>query len=146
MPSPKKLTKPETYTPCKDWHGMHWHVVGWLSAITLLLSGSTMALSASAATTPVITPLVLYRSLGDIHTKLNRIEAKIDQLQAAQAAPAMEAPSKALAAPAPNNDPTVCRNSCEDDFNACAKAAGPDQQAYLVCKNGYVDCFNKCGQ
>jgi len=129
--------------------------------VALVLSASTMTLSASAATTPAITPAVLYRSLGDVHTKLNRIEAKIDALTTAQGgtpgaecpttpATTDQAPAKAItddrAFVAPPADVTKCRQSCEDDFNACSKAAGQDQKAYAVCKSNYEDCFNKCAQ
>ena len=161
MTIPKKNIKAITSRSGKDWHGTHWHMVGWIAAIALVLSASTMTLSASAATT-TITPLVLYRSLGDIHQKLNRIEAKIDHLTALVAPPVVEEdqtiPEKALAPAAERTDTstntgtapsaalTQCRQACEDDFNACAKAAGTDQAKYGECKVTYEACWNKCAQ
>ncbi|MCC6563555.1 hypothetical protein IT087_01550, partial [Candidatus Uhrbacteria bacterium] len=43
------------------------------------------------------------------------------------------------------SDVTKCRQSCEDDFNSCAKSVKSDS-AYLACKTTYEECFNKCGQ
>jgi len=175
MKSPaKKLMTGKSCPPCaKDWHGSHWHMVGWLSAVAIVLSASTMTLSASAATTPAITPTVLYRAITDVKTQLTRVEAKIDALNTKCAAPAgqpaqcptgtnslqapnLQAPTDRTQAPsdqvpsksvqAPTADPTKCRLSCEDDFNACAKAANNDVAKYTACKQTYESCYTACGQ
>lgn len=69
--------------PCKvmkDGHGPHWHSVGWIAAIAIVLSASTMTLAASASTDAV--------SQGQ--SQLDRIEAKIDAIQAKLEAPAVK--------------------------------------------------------
>ena len=170
MTPAKKIAKTKSVACLKDGHGMHWHVVGWISAVAIVLSTSTMTLSASAQTSQAITPTVLYRSLGDIHTKLNRIEAKIDRLgtQCTSSAQCAPAPATQAQEPAPSNEqrnqattppppteqgktqvlPTFavaqCRQKCEDDFNACTKTAGADQKKYSVCKQNYEQCWTNC--
>ncbi|MEI7512539.1 MAG: hypothetical protein WCK01_03715 [Candidatus Uhrbacteria bacterium] len=161
MTTPKKITKTtpkvvaKTCAPCKDGHGAHWHVVGWLAAVALVLSASTMSLSASAATSPsaTITPTVLYRSLGDIHTKINRIEGKIDRL-GTQCGPAggtqCSTPSTATTptnntANANRTDPTACRQKCESAYVTCAVNAGTDQTKLSVCTTANITCNAMCG-
>ncbi|MEI7512538.1 MAG: hypothetical protein WCK01_03710 [Candidatus Uhrbacteria bacterium] len=166
--TPSKKSKISS-APCKDGHSAPWHIVGWLAAIALVLSASTMSLSASAAATPTntITPTVLYRSLGDIHAKLNRIEAKIDQLATQCGTSETQCtPPEPVATPAPAPaqepaptipktpaiDPVLCRQQCEDTFNAC-KTQITDKlysDAYNVsygnCKNTlYYTCYVTCG-
>jgi hypothetical protein len=167
--TPSKKSK-ISCAPCKDGHSAPWHIVGWLAAVALVLSASTMSLSVSAATSPsaAITPTVLYRSLGDIHTKLNRLEAKIDQLGtqcgASETQCTPSTPSEPVAAPAPVQepapavpkapaiDPVLCRQQCEDTFNAC-KAQITDKLysneynvSYGNCKNTlYYTCYVTCG-
>lgn len=140
----------------KDGHGAHWHTVGWLAAIAIVISGSTMTLSASAQSTAV-TPSTLLRGINDIKTQLSRIEAKIDRMNA-PAAPTASTPEntlktnvildRATVAPAPTEvltDATKCRLSCEDDFTACSKTV-KDETGYASCKAGYESCWTKCGQ
>jgi hypothetical protein len=64
---------------CKDWHGGHWHSVGWLAAITLVLSASTISLSVSAASTPASRSASL-RDISEVKAQLTRLEAKLDLL------------------------------------------------------------------
>lgn len=66
--------------PCKDGYGAHWHSVGWIAAIAIVLSASTMTLAATASTDTV--------SQGQ--SQLDRIEAKLDAIQATLAAPAVQ--------------------------------------------------------
>jgi hypothetical protein len=168
MKSTSKVSKPVKVL--KDGYGAHWHAVGWLAAIALVLSASTMTLSASAQNRITVTPTVIYRAVTDVKTQLNRIEAKIDRL-ATQCGPTSESlceeaaiPNKAvtettdrvntitdqqktapLAAPQPSSDVTKCRLACEDDFNACAKIT-PNEKMYESCKAPYESCWSKCGQ
>ena len=154
----------------KDGYGAHWHAVGWLAAIALVLSASTMTLSASAQNRITVTPTVIYRAVTDVKTQLNRIEAKIDRLgtqcgptQAAceetGTAPSNKAvtettdrvetttkeQSTTQVAPQPSSDVTKCRLGCEDDFNACSKIT-PNEKMYESCKAPYESCWTKCGQ
>ncbi len=162
----KSSPKTKSVKVHKDGYGAHWHSVGWLAAIAIVLSASTMSLSASAQTASV-TPSVLLRSLNDIKVQLSRMEAKIDRLgtQCTSGATAQcpspttqETPngpansiirdgvqSPAFQAPTQEvlSDVTRCRQSCEDEFNACAKKATNDS-AYSACKAPYETCFTGC--
>jgi hypothetical protein len=150
----------------KDGYGAHWHAVGWLAAITIVISGSTMTLSASAQSTAV-TPSTLLRGINDLKAQLSRVEDKIDRLTTTctgSGAPASCPASSANQVPAntittdraevvpgqtktaaPTTDVTKCRQSCEDDFNACASVVKQEMQ-YVECKVGYESCWTKCGQ
>jgi hypothetical protein len=150
--APKKKMTSESCPPCaKDWHGSHWHMVGWLAAVAIVLSASTMTLSASAATTPAVTPTILYRAITDVKVQLTRIEGKLDAVKAkldAQSQP--PAPSDLAPAYKTSNSPapdiTACYQACEDDFTACSKLAGTDQTKYAACKDTYSACYTKCQQ
>lgn len=157
MPSPKN-TKVKACPPCKDGYGAHWHAVGWLAAIALVISTSTMTLSASAQGRTAITPTVLMRGINEIKTQLTRLEGKIDRIQA-QVVPApaptptatsveTAVPTKALTntTTEPLTDVTKCRLTCEDEYNACIKTATTDKAAYMACSTTYEACFVRCGQ
>lgn len=78
--SPKMAAKSiKCAKPCKDWHGAHWHTVGWLAAIAIVLSASTMSLSVSAASAPA-SPSASVRDISELKAQLSRIESKIDRL------------------------------------------------------------------
>lgn len=153
----------------KDGHGAHWHTVGWLAAVALVISASTMTLSASAQSTSV-TPLTLLRGINDLKAQLTRLETKVDRLTTTCTSPnsnsaSCPAPSANTVtnqnglqeriqeqpqqqAPVnlkemPTQDATKCRLSCEDEFNSCIKIT-PNEKAYEACKAPYENCWNKC--
>jgi hypothetical protein len=148
----------------KDGYGAHWHSVGWLAAIAIVLSASSMTLSASAQSTTV-TPTTLLRGINDMRVQLNRVESKIDRLDAkvntlsAPPAPTTNAIVQPIE-PTENrdtvtltepqeqlSDATKCRLACEDEFNACAKFTTIEEPSgYELCKESYESCFYACGQ
>ncbi len=81
MKSPSKTSVKtlKSVKSCKDWHGGHWHAVGWLAAVALVLSASTMSLSVSAASAPASRSASL-RDVNEIKAQLSRLEAKLDLL------------------------------------------------------------------
>lgn len=74
----------------------------------------------------------------------NRDQTPTQQIQAPP--PATEpAPTQSKTMVAPTQDPVLCKQKCEDEFNACAKLAGQDMQKYATCKNNLYACFTPCG-
>lgn len=161
---PLKTVKP--VKACKDGYGAHWHAVGWIAAVTLVISASTMTLSASAQSKTTVTPTVLLRAINDLKAHLTRVEAKIDRLGAqCVSGSTAQCPTPSTAntvntvtetvntpvAPAntkttePLNDVTKCRLACEDEFVFCTGNLQKQEQ-YAVCKERYNDCWTKCGQ
>lgn len=71
-PKTTKSAKPVRHN--KDGYGAHWHSVGWIAVIAIVLSASTMILAASAQT-PSVSP-----SLQSLSAQLDVLEQKIDLL------------------------------------------------------------------
>ena len=68
--SPKATKSTKSVHHNKDGYGAHWHVVGWLAAVAIVLSASTMTLGASASSGP-----------SDEASQLDRIEARLDLIE-----------------------------------------------------------------
>ncbi|MEK7473364.1 MAG: hypothetical protein AAB668_01385 [Patescibacteria group bacterium] len=77
--SKTSVKTPKSVKSNKDWHGPHWHSVGWIAAVALVLSASTMTLSVSAASAPASRSASL-RDINEIKAQLSRLEIKIDLL------------------------------------------------------------------
>ncbi len=73
-----KVAKPVRHN--KDGYGAHWHSVGWIAAIAIVLSASTMTLAASAGS-PDVQNGTLAEGMQDVRLQLNRLEQKIDRLE-----------------------------------------------------------------
>lgn len=72
--SPKATKSARPVRHNKDGYGAHWHSVGWIAVIAIVLSASTMILAASAQTPPA-SP-----SLQNLSAQLDVLEQKIDLL------------------------------------------------------------------
>ncbi len=127
-----------------------------------------MTLAAMAQTT-ITTPTVCSQNsiagvrcvLRQLNEKIDGINRKVDGIADVLNARLPEpAPIKAISTESPTEPPRdtttdkatlytsdsiICKQTCEDEFNVCAKQAGGDISGYSVCKTNYESCFTKCG-
>lgn len=82
-PSAKSSKTTKSVKPArnnKDGYGAHWHSVGWIAAVAVVLSAATMTLGASAAT-PNGSESVLLKHVRELRMQLDRVEQKIDRIE-----------------------------------------------------------------